>query len=108
MFVIASLDEVCITALLDRLVEAIVAEASLRVFVYRLLQASRAVVAVGLLLDLVVVVGNGCDTTTLTILVLFELASGERLPDDTTGTIYLVGTVLYVEALLAHHMTRCV
>ena len=41
MFIIASLDEMFITALLDRLVEAIVAEASLSVFVYRLLQASR-------------------------------------------------------------------
>lgn len=69
MFVIASLDEVCITALLDRLVEAIVAEASLSVFVYRLLQASRAVVAVGLLLDLVIVVRNTSDTSTLVILV---------------------------------------
>lgn len=69
MFIIASLDEMFITALLDRLVEAIVAEASLSVFVYRLLQASRAVVAVSLLLDLFVVVGNTCDTATLVILV---------------------------------------
>ena len=59
----------CITALLDRLAEAVVAEASLSVFVCRLLQASRAVVAVGLLLDLVIVVGNACDTATLVILV---------------------------------------
>lgn len=64
----ASLDEVCITALLDRLAEAIVVEASLSVFVYHLLQASRAVVAVGLLLDLVIVVGNTSDTATLVIL----------------------------------------
>ena len=69
MFIIASLDEMFITALLDRLVEAIVAEASLSVFVYRLLQASRAVVAVGLLLDLVIVVSNTSDTATLVILV---------------------------------------
>ena len=88
MFVIASLDEMRITTLLNRQAEA--------------------VVAVGLLLDLVVVVGNMCYTVTLVILVLFELTTGEHLPDDTTGTVALVGTVLYFEALLAHHMTRCV
>ena len=88
MFVIASLDEMRITTLLNRQAEA--------------------VVAVGLLLDLVVVVGNMCYTVTLVILVLFELTTGEHLPDDTTCTVALVGTVLYVEALLAHHMTRCV
>ena len=64
-------------------------------------------VAVDLLL-LVVVVGNVCYTATLVILVFFELATGERLPDDTTGTVTPVGTVLYVEALLVHHMTRCI
>lgn len=69
---------------------------------------SRAVIAVGLLLDLVVVVGNMCYTATLVILVFFELATGEHLPDDTTGTITLVGTVLYVEALLVHRMTHCI
>ena len=37
---------------------------------------AEAVVAVGLLLDLVVVVGNACDTATLTILELFELTTG--------------------------------
>ena len=69
MFVIASLDEMRITALLNRQAEA--------------------VVAVGLLLDLVIVVGNMCYTATLVILVFFELATGERLPDDTTGTVTL-------------------
>ena len=69
MFVIVSIDEMFITALLDRLAEA--------------------VIAVGLLLDLVVVVGNKCYTATLVILVFFELATGERLPDDTTGTVTL-------------------
>ena len=58
-----------ITALLDRLAEAIVAEAYPGVFIHRLSYASRAVVAVGLLLDLVAVVGNACDTATLGILV---------------------------------------
>ena len=50
---------------------------------------AEAVVAVGLLLDLVIVVGNMCYTATLVILVFFELATGERLPDDTTGTVTL-------------------
>ncbi len=53
--------------LLDRLAEAVVTGAHTSVFVYRLLQASRAVVAVGLLLDLVIVVGNTSDTATLVI-----------------------------------------
>ena len=61
-----------------------------------------------MLLDLVIVVGNLCDTSTLVILVFFELLTGERLPDDTTGTVTLVGMVLYVEALLVHHMSRCI
>ena len=53
--------------LLDRLAEAVVTEAYPSVLVYRLLQASRAVVAVGLLLDLVIVVGNTSDMATLVI-----------------------------------------
>ena len=83
---------------------SIVAEAHTCVFVYRLLQASQPVVAVGLLLDLVAVVGNACDTTILGILVLFALATAEELLEHTTGTVALVGTLLYVGALLAHHM----
>ena len=105
MFVIASLDEVCITALLDRLVEAIVAEASLSVFVYRLLQASRAVVAVGLLLDLVIVVGNTSDTATLVILVLFELAPEESYY-GIPNTIRLLARTHSIETLLTLHITR--
>ena len=42
-----------------------------------------------MLLDLIIVVGNMCYTATLVILVFFELATGERLPDDTTGTVTL-------------------
>ena len=42
------------------------------------------------------------------MLVLFELATAEELLEHTTGTVALVGTLLYVEALLAHYMTRCV
>gem|GEM_PF-2155869 len=44
-------------------------------------------------------------STTLGILVLFELATGEELLEHTTGTVALVGTVLYVEALLAYGLT---
>ena len=76
--------------------------------VLSLLQTSRVVVAVDLPLDLVAVVGNACDTTILGILVLFALATAEELLEHTTGTVVLVGTLLYVGALLAHHMTRCV
>ena len=89
MFVIASLDEVCITALLDRLVEAIVAEAYPSVVIHSLSYTNRGPVAIAMLLDLVIVVGNMCYTATLVILVFFELATGERLPDDTTGTVTL-------------------
>ena len=97
-----------ITTLLDRQAEAVVAEAYPSVFIHRLTYAPRGPVAIVMLLDLVVVVDNMGYTATLVILVLFEVATGERLPNDTTGTVALVGTVLYVEALLMHHMTRCI
>ena len=42
------------------------------------------------------------------MLVLFELATGDELLEHTTDTVALVGTLLYVGALLVHHMTRCV
>ena len=42
------------------------------------------------------------------MLVLFELATGEELLEHTTGTVAPIGTLLHGEALLAHHMTRCV
>lgn len=54
MFIIGSLDEMFITALLDRQAEAVVAEAYPGVFIHRLAYASRAVAAVGLLLLVVV------------------------------------------------------
>ena len=44
-------------------------------------------------------------STTLGMLVLFELATGEELLEHTTGTVALVGTELYVEALLAYGLT---
>ena len=93
----------CITALLDRQAEVIVAEASLSVFVYRLLQASRAAVAVGLLLDLVVVVGNACDTETLVIAVTLELTTGESYY-GIPNTIRLIARTRSIETLLTIHI----
>ena len=93
-----------ITTLLNRQAEIVVAEAHKGMLILSLLQVSQAVVAVGLLLNLVAVVGNACDTAILGILVLFELATAEELLEHTTGTVALVGTLLYVGALLAHHM----
>ena len=75
----------CITALFDRLTEA--------------------VVVVGLLLDLVVVVGNACDTATLVILVLFELATGESYY-GIPNTIRLLARTHSIETLLTLHIIR--
>ena len=85
MFVIASLDEMFITALLDR--------------------QAKAVIAVGLLLDLVVVVGNTCYTATLVILVLFELATGESYY-GIPNTIRLLARTHSIETLLTLHIIR--
>ena len=58
-----------VASLLHRQAHIVVAETHKGMLVLSLLQASRAIVAVGLLLALIVVVGNACDTTTLVILV---------------------------------------
>ena len=108
MLVVATLDELFITTFLYRQAHTIITEAHTSVFIHRLAYTPRGPVAIVMLLDLVIVVGNLCDTSTLVILVFFELLTGERLPDDTTGTVTLVGMVLYVEALLVHHMSRCI
>ena len=67
MFVIASLDEMYITTLLDRQAEAIVAEAYPSVLIHRLAYTPRGPVAIAMLLDLVIVVGNTSDMATLII-----------------------------------------
>ena len=108
MLVVATLDEMFITTFLYRQAHTIITEAYPSVFIHCLAYTPRSPVAIAMLLDLVIVVGNLCDTSTLVILVFFELLTGERLPDDTTGTVTLVGMVLYVEALLVHHMSRCI
>ena len=92
-----------ITTLLNRQAKVIVAETSLSVFVYRLLQASRAVVAVGLLLALIVVVGNLCDTSTLVIAVTLELTTGESYY-GIPNTIRLIARTRSIETLLTIHI----
>ena len=71
--------------------------------VLSLLRASRAVVAVGLLLDLVVVMSNACDTATLVILVLFELATEESYY-SIPNTIRLLARTHSIETLLTIHI----
>ena len=97
-----------ITTFLYRQAHTIITKTHTCVFIHRLAYTPRGPVAIAMLLDLVIVVGDMCYTATLVILVFFELATGERLPDDTTSTVTLVGTGLYVEALLVHHMSRCI
>ena len=66
---------------------------------------AKAVIAVGLLLDLVVVVGNTCYTATLVILVLFELATGESYY-GIPNTIRLLARTHSIETLLTLHIIR--
>lgn len=94
-----------VVSLLHGQAHIVVAETHKGMLVLSLLQASRAVVAVGLLLDLVVVVGNACDTDTLVMLEPFELATGESyygIPD----TIRLLARTRSIEPLLTLHIIR--
>lgn len=69
MFVIASLDKMFITTFLYRQAEVVVVEAYPSVLIHRLAYTPRGPVAIAMLLDLVIVVGNTSDTATLVILV---------------------------------------
>ena len=59
-------------------------------------------------LNIIDINNNTAISLFLKILCNNELATGEELLEHRTGTVALVGTLLYVGALLAHHMTRCV
>lgn len=59
-------------------------------------------------LNIIDINSNTAISLFLKILCNNELATGEELLEHTAGTVALVGTLLYVGALLAHHMTRCV
>ena len=89
MFVIASLDEMPITALLDTQAEAVVAEAYPGVFIHRLTYTPRGSVAIAMLLDLIVVVGDLCDTSTLVIAVALELTTRKCFLKDAPCAIAL-------------------
>ena len=59
-------------------------------------------------LNIIDINNNTAISLFLKILCNNELATAEELLEHTTGTVVLVGTLLYVGALLAHHITRCV
>lgn len=94
---------VFVASLLHGQAHIVVAETHKGMLVLSLLRASRAVVAIGLLLNLVVVVGNACDTETLVILVLFELATEESYY-DIPNTIRLLARTHSIETLLTIHI----
>ena len=77
MLVVATLDEMFITTFLYRQAHTIIAEAHTCVFIHRLAYTPRGPVAIVMLLDLVIVVGNLCDTSTLVIAVTPEAATGK-------------------------------
>ena len=103
MLVVASLDEMFITTLLDRQAEAVVAEAYPSVFIHSLTYAPRGPVAIAMLLDLVIVVGDLCDTSTLVIAVTLELATGESYY-GIPNTIRLLARTRSIETLLTIHI----
>ena len=105
MFIIASLDEMCITALLNRQAEAVVAEAYPSMLIHRLSYTLRGPVAIAMLLDLVIVVGDLCDTSTLVIAVTLELTT-RKCYYGIPNTIRLLPRTHSIETLLTLHIMR--
>ena len=93
-----------ITALLDRQAEAVVAEAYSGVFIHRLTYASRGPVAIAMLLDLVIVVGDLCDTSTLVIAVTLELTTRKCFLKDAPCAITLIVACCSVKARFGNNI----
>ena len=104
MLVVATLDEMFITTFLYRQAHTIIAEAHTCVFIHRLAYTPRGPVAIAMLLDLVIVVDNLCDTSTLVIAVTLKLTTGKCFLKDAPCAITFIVACCSVKARFGNNI----